>query len=211
MPVGVPKVPYIIPVIPDPESEDKDKEEEEEEREEWIEVYDRLYRIRSLFLFEQLSNETANHIIGLMAFLNIDDNTEEQFLFINSPGGGMVNGLGVHDMSRAVLPDVHTLCVGDAISMAAFILAGGAETKRTAFAHSSIMIHQPSSEEGEGLPSEVFLDGEDMYLIRRIVENLYVQRTGQPLCVIREDMIRDNFMTATEAKEYGLVDSVGED
>nr|YP_009436548.1 ATP-dependent protease proteolytic subunit [Cyphia dentariifolia]ATG26823.1 ATP-dependent protease proteolytic subunit [Cyphia dentariifolia] len=218
MPVGVPKVPYIIPVIPDPEpeseSEDKDKDkdkEEEEEREEWIEVYDRLYRIRSLFLFDDLSDEIANHIIGLMAFLNIDDNTQEQFLFINSPGGGMVNGLGVHDMSRAVLPDVNTLCVGDAISMAALILAGGADNKRTAFPHSTIMLHQPEIKEVGGLIHELVLDGDDLNLIRIAVENIYEQRTGQPICVIRKDMIRDHFMTAPEAQKYGLVDSLGED
>nr|YP_009436950.1 ATP-dependent protease proteolytic subunit [Cyphia tortilis]YP_009436995.1 ATP-dependent protease proteolytic subunit [Cyphia tortilis]ATG27325.1 ATP-dependent protease proteolytic subunit [Cyphia tortilis]ATG27372.1 ATP-dependent protease proteolytic subunit [Cyphia tortilis] len=240
MPVGVPKVPYLMPgPIPDPsrhtdpeptptptpeaeaeaESEDKDKakakakakdKDKDDDREEWIELYDRLSRMRSLFLFEELSDEIANNIIGLMAFLNIDDNTQEQFLFINSPGGGMINGLGVYDMSQAVLPDVHTLCVGDAISMAAFILAGGADSKRTAFPHSTIMIHQPRTSQYDGPPSEVFLDGQDMDLVRSIIEDLYVQRTRQPLSVIREDMIRDHFMTATEAKDYGLVDSIGE-
>nr|YP_009436152.1 ATP-dependent protease proteolytic subunit [Cyphia angustiloba]YP_009436197.1 ATP-dependent protease proteolytic subunit [Cyphia angustiloba]ATG26329.1 ATP-dependent protease proteolytic subunit [Cyphia angustiloba]ATG26376.1 ATP-dependent protease proteolytic subunit [Cyphia angustiloba] len=241
MPVGVPKVPYIMPV-PDPESdsesdtesdpgpdpdteyesEDKDKAKAKDKgkgkgkgkdkaREQWIELYDRLSRIRSLFLFEELSDEIANNIMGLMAFLNIDDNTQEQFLFINSPGGGMINGLGVYDMSQAVLPDVHTICVGDAISMAALILAGGAPGKRTAFPHSTIMLHQPRTSPYEGPPSEVFLDGKDMDLVRSTVEDLYVQRTGQSLSVIREHMIRDHFLTAPDALKFGLVDLVGED
>nr|YP_009436448.1 ATP-dependent protease proteolytic subunit [Cyphia crenata]ATG26723.1 ATP-dependent protease proteolytic subunit [Cyphia crenata] len=213
MPVGVPKVPYQIPVpipIPNPESEDKD-DDDDDDREEWVDLYDRLYRIRALFLFQELSDEIANNIIGLMAFLNIDDNTKEQFLFINSPGGGLINGLGVYDMSQVVLPDVHTLCMGEAISMAAFILAGGADTKRIAFPHCNVMIHQPISSPAEGPPVELYMDGEDMDILRNTVEDLYAQRTRQPRSIIREDMIRDRFMTATEAKDYGIVDSVGAD
>nr|YP_009436207.1 ATP-dependent protease proteolytic subunit [Cyphia banksiana]ATG26385.1 ATP-dependent protease proteolytic subunit [Cyphia banksiana] len=227
MPVGVPKVPYVIPVpipepdpapAPEPESESEDKEKEKDkdkdddaDREEWVELYDRLYRMRSLFLFEELSDEIANNIIGIMAFLNIDDNTQEQFLFINSPGGGMVNGLGVYDMSQAVLPDVNTLCVGDAISMAAFILAGGANGKRTAFPHCTVMLHQPRTSPCKGTPNEVFLDGADLNIVRDIIEFVYAQRTNQPQDVIHNEMLRDNFMTAIEAQEFGLVDVIGGD
>lgn len=96
-------------------------------------LIDRLYRARALFLFQELTGELTANITGLMVFLNIDDNTREQFLFINSPGGKMVDGLAVYDMSQAILPDVHTLCLGLAASMASFILSGGAMTKRIAF------------------------------------------------------------------------------
>lgn len=96
-------------------------------------LIDRLYRERALFLFKDLSPETANHIVGLMIFLNIDDCNQEQFLFINSTGGGVMYGLAVHNAINFVLPDVHTLCLGVAASMAAFILAGGSSTKRIAF------------------------------------------------------------------------------
>lgn len=98
-------------------------------------LIDRLYRERALFLFKNLSPETANHIVGLMIFLNIDDSDREQFLFINSTGGGVMHGLAVTNTINFVLPDVHTICVGVAASMAAFILAGGSQTKRTAFPH----------------------------------------------------------------------------
>nr|YP_009436616.1 ATP-dependent protease proteolytic subunit [Cyphia glandulifera]ATG26991.1 ATP-dependent protease proteolytic subunit [Cyphia glandulifera] len=208
MPVGVPKVPYKIPVPnPYPESEDKDYDDDDD-REESVDLYDRLHQTRSLFLFQELSDEIANNILGIMAFLNIDDNTKDQFLFINSPGGGLINGLAVYDMIQVVLPDVHTLCVGEALSIAALILTGGADTKRIAFPHSHVMIHQPRSSLGEGSPDEVYMDREYTDILRNDVEDLYVQRTRQPRSVIREDMNHRRFMTATEAKDYGIVDSL---
>nr|ATG26900.1 ATP-dependent protease proteolytic subunit [Cyphia elata var. gerrardii] len=215
MPVGVPKVPYRNPdpdpdPMPNPESEDTN-DDDDDDREEWVDLHDRLYRIRALFLFQELSDEVANNIMGLMSFLNIDDSRKEQFLFINSPGGGLINGLGVYDMSQAVLPDVHTLCVGEASSMAALILAGGADTKRIAFPHSNVMIHQPRSSRGEGPPDEVYMEGEYMDTLRNTVEDLYVRITRQPISVIHEDMNRQRLLTATEAKDYGIVDSVGAD
>nr|YP_010372013.1 clp protease proteolytic subunit [Portulaca gilliesii]UOX27281.1 clp protease proteolytic subunit [Portulaca gilliesii] len=108
-------------------------------------LYNRLYRGRVLFLGQELDIETGNHIMGIMAFLNIEDPTKDLSLFINSPGGLAISGLGIYDMMRAVIPDVYTLGLGLAASTAAFVLVGGTVTKRLAFPHCRVRLHQPAS------------------------------------------------------------------
>nr|YP_009339635.1 ATP-dependent protease proteolytic subunit [Lobelia anceps]APQ39027.1 ATP-dependent protease proteolytic subunit [Lobelia anceps] len=196
MPVGVPKLPYEMP-------------EDEEEDAVWVDLYDRLYRERALFLFKDLSLETANHLVGLMIFLNIDDCSQEQFLFINSPGGGIMNGLAVNNTINFVLPDVHTLGLGLAASMAAFVLAGGSQTKRIAFPNARVMIHQPKSSFSDGYLDDVIMDGNLMLKLREEITNFFVQRSHKPFWVVFEDLERDVFLSPEEAKAYGIVDSVG--
>nr|YP_009186631.1 ATP-dependent protease proteolytic subunit [Brighamia insignis]ALI30877.1 ATP-dependent protease proteolytic subunit [Brighamia insignis] len=199
MPVGVPKIPYEI-------SDDEDDEDEEAI---WVDLYDRLYRERALFLFKDLSPETANHIVGLMIFLNIDDCNQEQFLFINSTGGGVMHGLAVHNAINFVLPDVHTLCLGVAASMAAFVLAGGSQTKRIAFPNARVMIHQPTSTFIQGYLEEVLRDTDLVLKLRNEIANFFVQKSHKPLWMVFEDLERDVFLSPEEAKAYGIVDSVG--
>nr|YP_009405163.1 ATP-dependent protease proteolytic subunit [Lobelia muscoides]ASA37237.1 ATP-dependent protease proteolytic subunit [Lobelia muscoides] len=194
MPVGVPKLPYDIP---------------EDEEATWVDLYNRLYRERALFLFKDLSPETANHIVGLMIFLNIDDCNQEQFLFINSTGGGVMHGLAVHNTINFVLPDVHTLCLGLAASMAAFVLAGGSQTKRIAFPNARVMIHQPKSAFIGGYLDDVLMDGDLVLQLRKEMTNFFVQRSHKPFWLVYEDLERDVFLTPDEAKAYGIVDSVG--
>nr|YP_009340525.1 ATP-dependent protease proteolytic subunit [Porterella carnosula]APQ40097.1 ATP-dependent protease proteolytic subunit [Porterella carnosula] len=202
MPVGVPKLPCDIP-------DDADDEEEETKEPTWIDLYDRLYRERALFLFKELNAETANHLVGLMIFLNIDDSTQEQFLFINSTGGGVMHGLAVHNTINFVIPDVHTLCLGVAASMAAFILAGGAPTKRTAFPNARVMIHQPTSSFIQGYLEEVIMDTDLVLKLRAEIANFFVQKSHKPFWMVYEDMERDAFLSPEEAKAYGIVDRVG--
>nr|YP_009339457.1 ATP-dependent protease proteolytic subunit [Delissea rhytidosperma]APQ38849.1 ATP-dependent protease proteolytic subunit [Delissea rhytidosperma] len=199
MPVGVPKIPYEI-------SDDEDDEDEEAI---WVDLYDRLYRERALFLFKDLSPETANHIVGLMIFLNIDDCNQEQFLFINSTGGGVMHGLAVHNAINFVLPDVHTLCLGVAASMAAFVLAGGSQTKRIAFPNARVMIHQPTSTFIQGYMEEVLTDTDLVLKLRDEIANFFVQKSHKPFWMVFEDLERDVFLSPEEAKAYGIVDSVG--
>nr|YP_009403345.1 ATP-dependent protease proteolytic subunit [Diastatea micrantha]ASA34537.1 ATP-dependent protease proteolytic subunit [Diastatea micrantha] len=197
MPVGVPKIPYDIP------------DDDEDEEATWVDLYDRLYRERALFLFKDLSPETANHIVGLMIFLNIDDCNQEQFLFINSTGGGVMHGLAVHNAINFVLPDVHTLCLGVAASMAAFVLAGGSQTKRIAFPNARVMIHQPTSTFIKGYLEEVIMDTDLVLKLREEIVNFFVQRSHKPFWMVFEDLERDVFLSPEEAKAYGIVDSVG--
>nr|YP_009423289.1 ATP-dependent protease proteolytic subunit [Burmeistera domingensis]AQS81630.1 ATP-dependent protease proteolytic subunit [Burmeistera domingensis] len=197
MPVGVPKIPYDIP------------DDDEDEEATWVDLYDRLYRERALFLFKDLSPETANHIVGLMIFLNIDDCNQEQFLFINSTGGGVMHGLAVYNAINFVLPDVHTLCLGVAASMAAFVLAGGSQTKRIAFPNARVMIHQPTSTFIQGYMEEVIMDTDLVLKLREEITNFFVQRSHKPFWMVFEDMERDVFLSPEEAKAYGIVDSVG--
>nr|YP_009402898.1 ATP-dependent protease proteolytic subunit [Apetahia longistigmata]ASA34090.1 ATP-dependent protease proteolytic subunit [Apetahia longistigmata] len=196
MPVGVPKIPYDIP-------------EDEDEEATWVDLYDRLYRERALFLFKDLNPATVNNIVGLMIFLNIDDCNHEQFLFINSKGGGVMHGLAVYNAMNFVLPDVHTTCLGVAASMAAFILAGGSRTKRIAFPNARVMIHQPASTFIQGYMEEVITDTDLVLKLREEITKVFVQRSDKPFWMVYEDMERDVFLSAAEAKAYGIIDSVG--
>nr|YP_009868745.1 ATP-dependent protease proteolytic subunit [Leptocodon hirsutus]QKI32188.1 ATP-dependent protease proteolytic subunit [Leptocodon hirsutus] len=175
---------------------------------------DRLYRARTLFLFQELTAELTANLTGLMAVLNIEDNTLEQFLFINSTGGKIVNGLAVYDMSQGIIPDVHTLCLGLAASIASLILSGGALTKRIAFPNAWRLIHQPKAKiEGNPLNklADAELDIDEVLQLRKTVLEYYARISPSPVWVIAEDMERDTFMTPTEAQAYGLIDDIGTD
>nr|YP_010144279.1 clp protease proteolytic subunit [Poikilospermum lanceolatum]YP_010420301.1 clp protease proteolytic subunit [Obetia aldabrensis]YP_010420385.1 clp protease proteolytic subunit [Poikilospermum cordifolium]YP_010423163.1 clp protease proteolytic subunit [Laportea oligoloba]YP_010423751.1 clp protease proteolytic subunit [Poikilospermum naucleiflorum]USG97811.1 clp protease proteolytic subunit [Obetia radula]USG98060.1 clp protease proteolytic subunit [Poikilospermum suaveolens]QQL92529.1 c len=193
MPIGVPKVPFRNPG---------------EEDASWVDVLNRLYRERFLFLGQEVDIEISNQIVGLMVFLSIEDDTRDLYLFINSPGGWVIPGLGIYDTMQFVQPDVQTICIGLAASMGSFILVGGEITKRLAFPHARVMIHQPSSSFYQASTGEFILEAEELLTLRETLTKVYVQRTGQSLWVVSEDMERDVFMSATEAQAHGLVDLV---
>ena len=190
MPIGVPKVPFRLPGEPNAQ---------------WVDLYNRLYRERVLFLCQDLDDELANQLIGIMLYLNAEEKSKDLYIYINSPGGSVTCGIAVYDILNYINVDVTTLCVGTAASMASFILAGGTRGKRIAFPHSRIMIHQPEGG-SQGQASEILSESEEVIRIRRQVGKVYAERTGQSLSQISRDMDRDQFMSAREAKNYGLID-----
>nr|ASY96768.1 ATP-dependent Clp protease proteolytic subunit [Cucumis melo var. momordica]ASY96942.1 ATP-dependent Clp protease proteolytic subunit [Cucumis melo var. cantalupo]ASY97029.1 ATP-dependent Clp protease proteolytic subunit [Cucumis melo var. cantalupo]ASY97290.1 ATP-dependent Clp protease proteolytic subunit [Cucumis melo var. flexuosus] len=193
MPIGVPKVPFRSPG---------------EEDASWVDL-NRLYRERLLFLGQEVDSDISNQLISLMVYLSMEDDTKDLYLFINSPGGGVISGLGIYDTMQFVQPDVQTICMGLAASMGSFILVGGEITKRLAFPHARrVMIHQPASSFYEAQTVEFILEAKELLRLREILTRVYVQRTGKPLWVISEDMERDVFMSATEAQAHGIVDLV---
>ena len=190
MPIGVPKVPFRLPGEPSAQ---------------WVDLFNRLYRERVLFLCQELNDEVSNQLIGVMLYLNAEEKSQDVYIYINSPGGSVTCGIGVYDIMNYIDSDVTTLCVGTAASMASFVLTGGAFGKRMAFPHSRIMIHQPEGG-SQGQASEVISESQEVIRIRRQVGQIYSERTGQNLNQISKDMDRDQFMSAKQAKEYGLVD-----
>nr|QGX07030.1 ATP-dependent Clp protease proteolytic subunit [Comastoma falcatum] len=193
MPIGVPKVPFRTPG---------------EVNASWIDVYNRLYHERLLFLGQGVDNEISNQLIGLMIYLSIEDDNKDLYLFINSPGGWVIPGVAIYDTMQFVRPDVHTICMGLAASMGSFILVGGEITKRLAFPHARVMIHQPASSFYEAQAGEFILEAEELLKLRETLTRVYGQRTGKALWVVSEDIERDVFMSATEAQAYGIVDFV---
>nr|YP_004123449.1 ClpP [Rhizanthella gardneri]ACU46607.1 ClpP [Rhizanthella gardneri] len=193
MPIGLPKVPFRIPG---------------EEDAIWIDVYNRLYRERLLFLGQEVDSEISNQLVGLMVYLSIEDNTRDLHLFINSPGGWVIPGISIYDTMQFVPPTVHTVCIGLAASIGSLILVGGEITKRLAFPHARVMIHQPASSFYESQVGEFILEAEEFLKLRETILKVYVQRTSKPLFVISKDIERDVFMSAKEALAYGIVDLV---
>lgn len=196
MPIGVPKVPYRIPG---------------DEEATWVDLYNVMYRERTLFLGQEIRCEITNHITGLMVYLSIEDGISDIFLFINSPGGWLISGMAIFDTMQTVTPDIYTICLGIAASMASFILLGGEPTKRIAFPHARIMLHQPASTYYQARTPEFLLEVEELHKVREMITRVYALRTGKPFWVVSEDMERDVFMSADEAKAYGLVDIVGDE
>nr|YP_009729587.1 clp protease proteolytic subunit [Homalium cochinchinense]YP_010040863.1 clp protease proteolytic subunit [Homalium hainanense]QGU83922.1 clp protease proteolytic subunit [Homalium racemosum]QGU84275.1 clp protease proteolytic subunit [Homalium cochinchinense]QHW07313.1 clp protease proteolytic subunit [Homalium cochinchinense]QOZ41797.1 clp protease proteolytic subunit [Homalium hainanense] len=192
MPIGVPKVPFRNP------GEDSSN---------WIDV-NRLYRERLLFLGQDIDSEISNQLISLMIYLTTESEIKDMYLFINSPGGWVIPGLAIYDAMQALRPDVQTVCMGLAASMGSFILVGGKITKRLAFPHARVMIHQPIAAFYEAQIGEFVLEAEELLKLREILTRVYAQRTGKPLWVVSEDMERDVFMSATEAQVHGIVDLV---
>lgn len=190
MPIGVPKVVCRLPG---------------EENAQWVDLYNKLFRERVLFLCQNLDDEIANQLIGIMLYLNAEESDKGLYLYINSPGGSVICGIGVFDIMNYITADVTTICTGTAASMSSFVLAGGSYGQRIAFPHSRIMIHQPEGG-SQGQASEVISESEEVIRIRNQVGRIYSERTGQPLSRISRDMDRDQFMSAREAKIYGLVD-----
>ncbi|MBO9633847.1 MAG: ATP-dependent Clp protease proteolytic subunit [Chitinophagaceae bacterium] len=172
-----------------------------------MDVYSRLMMDRIIFLGYPINDEVANIITAQMLFLESTDRHRDIQMYINSPGGSVYSGLGVYDTMQYITPDVSTICIGMAASMAAVLLCAGTNGKRTALRHSRIMMHQPSGAIG-GQASDIEITVNE---IRKIKKNLYdiiAYHTGKPVKTVEKDSDRDYWLTSDEAKEYGLVDEV---
>ena len=172
-------------------------------------IYSRLLKERIIFLGTEVNDMIANLIIAQVLFLESDDPEKDIFLYINSPGGSVTAGMAIYDTMQYIRPDVSTVCVGQAASMGAVLLAGGKKGKRAALPHSRIMIHQPLGG-FSGQASDVEIHAREMIRIKQELTGLLASHSGQPLKQVEEDSDRDFFMTAGQAKEYGIIDDVFE-
>ena len=172
-----------------------------------FDIYSRLLRERIVFLGEPVTSDSANRIVAQLLFLEADDPEKDIFLYINSPGGSVYDGLGIFDTMQHVKPDVHTVCVGLAASMGAFLLCSGTKGKRSSLIHSRIMIHQPLGG-ARGQASDIRIQADEILFIKDKLNKELSERTGQPIERIREDTDRDFYMSPTEAIEYGIIDNV---
>ncbi len=172
-----------------------------------FDIYSRLLRERIVFLGEPVTSDSANRIVAQLLFLEADDPDKDIFLYINSPGGSVYDGLGIFDTMQHVKPDVHTVCVGLAASMGAFLLCAGAKGKRSSLLHSRIMIHQPLGG-ARGQASDIRIQADEILFIKDKLNKELSERTGQPIERIREDTDRDFYMSPSEAVEYGIIDNV---
>ncbi|MDO4312410.1 MAG: ATP-dependent Clp endopeptidase proteolytic subunit ClpP [Eubacteriales bacterium] len=170
-------------------------------------IYSRLLKDRIIFLGEEVTDVAANIIVAQLLFLEAEDPEKDIHLYINSPGGSVTAGLAIYDTMQYIKCDVATYCMGMAASMGSFLLSGGAKGKRFAMPNSEIMIHQPSGG-AQGQATEIQIAAEHILRTRTRLNQILSENTGQPLDVIRIDTERDNFMTAEEAKAYGLIDEV---
>lgn len=170
-------------------------------------IYSRLLKDRIIFLGEEVTDVAASVIVAELLFLEAEDPDKDIHLYINSPGGSVTAGLAIYDTMQYIKCDVATYCMGMAASMGSFLLSGGAKGKRFAMPNSEIMIHQPSGG-AQGQASEIQIAAEHILKTRERLNKILAENTGQPLEVISADTDRDNFMTAEEAKAYGLIDEV---
>lgn len=170
-------------------------------------IYSRLLKDRIIFLGSPVNDAVANSIIAQMLFLAAEDPEKDISLYINSPGGSITAGMAIYDTMQYIKPDVSTICVGMAASMGAFLLAAGTKGKRFALPNSEVMIHQPLGG-AEGQASDIEIRAKRIIRMRDHLNRILAERTGQPLERIEKDTDRDYFMSAYEAKEYGLVDNV---
>ena len=170
-------------------------------------IYSRLLKDRIIFLGEEVTDVSANIVVAQLLFLEADDPNKDIQLYINSPGGSVTAGLAIYDTMQYIKCDVSTVCIGMAGRMGAFLLSGGTKGKRFALPNAEIMIHQPSGG-ARGQATEIQIAAEHILRTRKRLNEILAANTGQPLETIQVDTERDNFMSAEEAKEYGLVDEV---
>ena len=172
-----------------------------------FDIYSRLLRERIIFLGEPVTNDSANRIVAQLLFLEAEDPEKDIYLYINSPGGSVYDGLGIFDTMQHVKPDVHTVCVGLAASMGAFLLCAGSKGKRSSLLHSRIMIHQPLGG-ARGQASDIRIQADEILFLKSRLNQELSLRTGQPIERIEEDTDRDFFMSPSEAVSYGLIDTI---
>ena len=170
-------------------------------------IYSRLLKDRIIFLGEEVTDVSANLIVAQLLFLEAEDPGKDIHLYINSPGGSVSAGLAIYDTMRYIKCDVSTICLGMAASMGAFLLAGGTKGKRFALPNAEIMIHQPSGG-AQGQATDIKIVSDHIIATRKRLNEHLAANTGQPLSVIEVDTERDNYMSAEEAKAYGLIDNV---
>ena len=172
-----------------------------------MDIYSRLLKDRIIFLGEPIDDHIASLVVAQLLFLEAEDPEKDISLYINSPGGVVTSGFAIYDTMQYIKPDVATLCVGQAASMGAFLLAAGAKGKRAALPNARIMIHQPSGG-FQGQASDIQIQAREIQRIREVINDILVESTGKDRETVVQDTERDNFMTAEEAKAYGLVDEV---
>ena len=170
-------------------------------------IYSRLLKERIIFLGTEVNDTVANSIIAQLLFLESDDPEKDIYIYINSPGGSVSAGMAIFDTMNYIKPDIATVCVGQAASMGAFLLAGGAKGKRSSLPHSRIMIHQPLGG-FQGQASDVEIHAKEMMRIKAQLNHILSVNSGRKIDEIIKDTDRDNFMTADQAKEYGIIDNV---
>ncbi|MFN9870796.1 MAG: ATP-dependent Clp protease proteolytic subunit [Cyanobacteriota bacterium] len=193
MPIGTPSVPYRLPGS---------------QYERWVDIYTRLGVERILFLGQEVNDAVANRLVAQMLYLDSEDSSKPILLYINSPGGSVTAGLAIYDTMQYVKSDVVTICVGLAASMGAFLLAAGTKGKRLALPHSRIMIHQPLGGTSQRQASDIEIEAREILRIKDMLNQSMADMTGQSLEKITKDTDRDYFLSAAEAKEYGLIDRV---
>lgn len=170
-------------------------------------IYSRLLKDRIIFLGGEVDDDTANIIVAQMLFLEADDPDKDIFLYINSPGGSVSAGMAIFDTMQYIKCEVSTICVGLAASMGAFLLTAGVKGKRRALPNAEIMIHQPSGG-ARGQATDMNIQVEQILRIKKRLNAILAERTGQPVEKIAADTERDNYLTAAEAKDYGLIDEI---
>ncbi len=170
-------------------------------------IYSRLLRERIIFVGMPVDDHVANLVIAQLLFLEAEDPDRDITLYINSPGGIVTAGLAIYDTMQYIKPDVCTLCLGQAASMAAVLLAGGAKGKRFALPHSRIMLHQPMGS-FQGQATDVDIQAREILRLRDLINKILVKHTGQPLERIQQDTERDFYMSSEEAKNYGIIDKI---
>jgi ATP-dependent Clp protease protease subunit len=195
MPIGVPSVAYRMPGSP---------------YEQWISIYERLFRERIIFLSEEVNDSIANAIVAYLLYLDSDDNSKPIYLYINSPGGSVTAGMAIYDTIQHIKSEVITICVGLAASMGAFLLAAGSPGKRLALPHARIMIHQPLGGP-RGQASDIEIEAKEVIRIKHALNEMLAKQTGKSLEQVEKDTDRDYFMSAEEAMNYGLIDRVIEE
>ena len=170
-------------------------------------IYSRLLKDRIIFLSDEVNDATASLVVAQLLFLEAEDPDKDICLYINSPGGSVTAGMAIYDTMQYISCDVSTICIGMAASMGAFLLAAGTKGKRYALPNSEIMIHQPLGGM-KGQATDIKIHADRLIKIKQTLNTILSERTGKPLEQIEKDTDRDNFMSAQEAKEYGLVDEV---
>nr|YP_010291483.1 clp protease proteolytic subunit [Cyperus flavidus]YP_010292633.1 clp protease proteolytic subunit [Cyperus michelianus]ULQ64825.1 clp protease proteolytic subunit [Cyperus michelianus]ULQ67490.1 clp protease proteolytic subunit [Cyperus flavidus] len=190
MPIGTPKISYT-----------------HHEKTIFLTLQEKLYDGRILFLCKNMEFSLVNNIIALLLFLSGQDDTDIH-LFINSHGGEALSAISLYDTIEFLYCDVSTVALGLVASTASLILVGGTRTKRIAFPHARIMIHQPSTNYFCGNPREMQVEAEELFELRNTITEIYAQNTGQPVNIIQNDLERDTFMSATEAQDYGIIDHI---
>ncbi|MCT0216635.1 ATP-dependent Clp protease proteolytic subunit [Synechococcus sp. CS-1330] len=193
MPIGTPSVPYRLPGS---------------QYERWVDIYTRLGVERILFLGSEVTDAVANALVAQMLYLDSEDNSKPIYLYINSPGGSVTAGLAIYDTMQYVKSDVVTICVGLAASMGAFLLGAGTKGKRLALPHSRIMIHQPLGGTSQRQASDIEIEAKEILRIKDMLNHSMADMTGQSFEKIEKDTDRDYFLSAAEAKDYGLIDRV---
>ncbi len=172
-----------------------------------FDIFSRLLRERIIFLGSAIDDDVANSIVAQLLLLDSENSEKDIMLYINSPGGVITAGMAIYDTMKLIKSDVSTICLGDAASMGAFLLSGGTKGKRLALPNSRIMIHQPLGG-AQGQATDIEIEAKEILRMKKMLNELLAEHTGQKVDRIKKDTERDNFMTAEEALEYGLIDKI---